>query len=350
MNRHTRSALTCLLLIFVLFGSAAFAQALRPYTISGEVRDEFGQPAAGIMVCAFPDSRDPNRPIFCGYSDEKGRFTIKPAKPGLYGLFYNSDAYAQQNRSFYKHDGAKIPEVNLRDDAPDQTATVTLSPKNGVVTGSIKDAKTNLAVEDVQITMCLVSRPDVCVPVRAKDSKGRFRLLASPGPFTLKVAATGYEDWFGTAGSNDPISVASGSAIEFQVYLKRTQEAADLALHEAEKRAGINLPAPHQLSPKDGAEFNIYPRNTRLEWEPVDGAVSYSVEIDFCRGGQPRDAGCLNPQPLMLKGNAPMTGITSAGYDFYFIGASPGRWRVWAVDKEGREGFKSPWREFIYFR
>ena len=31
-----------------------------------------------------------------------------------------------------------------------------------------------------------------------------------------------------------------------------------------------------------------------------------------------------------------------------FVGAQPGRWRVWAVDKEGREGFKSPWRLFVY--
>jgi hypothetical protein len=135
-----------------------------------------------------------------------------------------------------------------------------------------------------------------------------------------------------------------------QVYLKRTKEAADVALSEAEKRAGVNLPAPHQLSPTDGTEFNIYPRTTKVEWEPVEGAVSYSVEIDFCRGGLPRDAGCQNPQPVRLSGNAPMTGITRTSYDFYFNGAQPGRWRVWAVDKEGREGFKSPWHGFIYFR
>jgi len=37
-----------------------------------------------------------------------------------------------------------------------------------------------------------------------------------------------------------------------------------------------------------------------------------------------------------------------AAAEFSFVGAQPGRWRVWAVDKEGREGFKSPWRRYVY--
>lgn len=40
--------------------------------------------------------------------------------------------------------------------------------------------------------------------------------------------------------------------------------------------------------------------------------------------------------------------VASPGYKFDFVGAQPGRWRVWAVDNEGREGEKSPWRTFTY--
>jgi hypothetical protein len=352
MRRSTRLASALLPLIFVAFLSTAVGQSPRYFTISGEVRDEFGQLSAGVMVCAFPDISDPNRGIICGQSDEKGRFIIRLTKPGKYGLFYNkaSDGYMSQNRPFYRHAQAVIPEVNLSENAPDQIAQVTLSPKNGAVTGSVRDALTNLAVEDVQITMCQVKRPEVCFATRSKNSKGRFEVLASPVPFTLKIAANGYEEWFGIAGSNDPIQVASGSTIEVEVYLKRREGASDLALNEAEKRVGVNLPAPGQRSPKDATEFNRFPRATKLEWEPVEGAVSYSVEIDVCQGGLPRTSGCKNPQPLLLKNNPPTTGIASTSYDFYFIGAQPGRWRVWAVDKEGREGFKSPWSVFIYLR
>lgn len=352
MKRSTRSASALLPLLFVLFLSTAHAQSPRYFTISGEVRDEFGQLTAGVMVCAFPDISNPTGPTICGYSDEKGRYIIRLTKPGKYGLFYNkaSDGYMAQNRLFYRHAQAKIPEVNLSEDAPDQIAMVTLSPKNGAVTGNVKDALTNLAVEDVQITMCQVNRPEICFSTEAKNSKGRFEVLASPVPFTLKFAANGYEEWFGIAGSNDPIHVASGSTIEVEVYLKRRAGASDLPLNEAEKRAGVNLPAPEQLSPKDATEFNRFPRATKLAWEPVEGAVSYSVEIDVCQGGLPRTSGCKNPQPLLLKSNPPTTGLASTSYDFYFIGAQPGRWRVWAVDKEGREGFKSPWSNFIYLR
>jgi hypothetical protein len=32
------------------------------------------------------------------------------------------------------------------------------------------------------------------------------------------------------------------------------------------------------------------------------------------------------------------------------MGAQPGRWRVWAMDKDRRPGVKSPWRRFIHSR
>ncbi|PYS29477.1 MAG: hypothetical protein DMF75_17235, partial [Acidobacteria bacterium] len=60
-------------------------------------------------------------------------------------------------------------------------------------------------------------------------------------------------------------------------------EAANRAISEAEKQTGINLPARKQLSPEDNHVFDIYPRLTKLEWEPVEGATWYAVELDFVR-------------------------------------------------------------------
>jgi hypothetical protein len=37
-------------------------------------------------------------------------------------------------------------------------------------------------------------------------------------------------------------------------------------------------------------------------------------------------------------------------YTFDFVGAQPGRWRVWALDKNGKPGQKSPWWTFHYTR
>ena len=43
------------------------------------------------------------------------------------------------------------------------------------------------------------------------------------------------------------------------------------------------LPAPQLLTPEDGAVMNHYPRKTTVNWEPVIGAVSYTVEISTVR-------------------------------------------------------------------
>jgi hypothetical protein len=138
--------------------------------------------------------------------------------------------------------------------------------------------------------------------------------------------------------------------MELNVYLKRRKETADAALNEAEKQVGVNLPAPVQQAPEHKAKFNHYPRKTILEWKAVEGAISYTVEVDYCQGFGSRKLDCVNPQPLTMKGSPQTTGIKNTSYEFSFIGAQPGRWRVWAVDKEGREGFKSSWRSFFYLK
>ncbi|MDV7399582.1 hypothetical protein RZS08_49670, partial [Arthrospira platensis SPKY1] len=48
------------------------------------------------------------------------------------------------------------------------------------------------------------------------------------------------------------------------------------------------LTAPQQLAPPDGSVFNNYPRTTTLQWAPVPGAESYTVEVDCfhcCQAG-----------------------------------------------------------------
>ena len=99
-------------------------------------------------------------------------------------------------------------------------------------------------------------------------------------------------------------------------------------------------------------EFDYYPRHTRLEWAPVEGAASYSVGVDFCNGRRGDAQGCTDPQPLsgLMKLNPKTSGIEGTAYEFDFIGAQPGLWHVWAVDAQGREGFKSPRRLFTYLR
>jgi hypothetical protein len=55
---------------------------------------------------------------------------------------------------------------------------------------------------------------------------------------------------------------------------------------------------------------------------------------------------------ILARHNGPHTPppkeTTSTEYQFDFVGAQPGRWRVSAVDDSGREGPKSDWWTFRY--
>jgi WD40 repeat protein len=94
------------------------------------------------------------------------------------------------------------------------------------------------------------------------------------------------------------------------------------------------LAAPWQLAPKDGSVFNQFPRKMTLRWAPVTGAAKYRVEVEFQSAGK--------WAPLRDKEVQPTE------HELEFIGAQPGRWRVWAVDDNGQGGHKSPWWTFRF--
>ncbi|MGH2769841.1 MAG: PASTA domain-containing protein, partial [Actinomycetota bacterium] len=104
---------------------------------------------------------------------------------------------------------------------------------------------------------------------------------------------------------------------------------------------GINTP-PRQLSPEDGATFKEVPRTITLAWEGVEGATSYFVEVQSCPNPSCTDA---NASPLRKEK------VTATKFTFQFVGAQPGRWRVWAVVGSGPgsvESEKSPWWGFKF--
>ena len=105
------------------------------------------------------------------------------------------------------------------------------------------------------------------------------------------------------------------------------------------------LPAPVQVSPSKGTVFNHFPRTTKLVWRPVAGASSYTVEIDCFHCCQ-KDKWCTEVgRTYKIQRN-----LTTTSYTFDFVGAQPGRWRVWAVGANGQSGVKSGWWEFRYTR
>lgn len=103
------------------------------------------------------------------------------------------------------------------------------------------------------------------------------------------------------------------------------------------------LTAPIQLSPANGTVFDHYPRTTTLQWSPVSGAANYTVEID-CYHCCQIDAWCTDIGQVWQV----VPRISTTSHTFDFVGAQPGRWRVWAVDAKGQVGPQSGWWEFRY--
>lgn len=327
------------------------------YIITGQVNDNDGKAVCGVRMCAFAADFDPTKPnmvIPCALSDDRGQFTIVVNKAGTYRVSYDYSArgFYPPSNAFFRQPSAPIPEVVLNDANVRASVTISMLPKNGMLVGKSVDAKTGLPVESVEFKMCHAANPEICWHTSAKSASGDFTIPAPHVPFILRAKADGFDDWLGPNGEDKeaPITVVPETRAELAVFLKRSATAAGKAVSDAEKHPGVHLAAPVQLSPADETVFNEYPRLTRLEWAPVEGAVSYAVEVDYCAGGMRNKPGCLNPQPLRIRNMPATAGIVATTYEFYFVGAQPGRWRVWAVDKEGREGFKSEWRRFVYLR
>jgi hypothetical protein len=339
----------------LLTAVAAFAG--RPaYVITGQVLDEKGAAACNVRVCAFAEDFDrskPNVPTPCALSDPRGQFAVSVERPGKYTLYYSYDGggYYSPYLPYFRSPSSPAPEVSVGEAGAAHPVTVTMLPRNGLLAGTGVDDETGLPIENLEFTLCHADAPNVCWATSAKSAEGKFKVPAAHVPFTFRVRAEGYEDWLGAAGAERaPVSVAAGTTLELNVRMRRSAAGAGRALGEAEKREGLHLPAPAQKAPADGSVFNHYPRLTRLEWASVEGAASYAVEVDFCSGRRKNTADCSNPQPLRISANPPTSSIEGTAYEFHFVGAQPGRWRVWAVDGEGREGFKSPWRLFVYLQ
>ena len=344
--------MTLLVTTLMLVASVQGLQDAQTYNISGEVRGSDGKPAAGVSIYVASEVLSPNEPrpvIRPVGSDANGHFMVKVDRPGRYRVAYRDEehGYMPQFTPFFTDPNNPPTYIELTEASPQAHVNILMS-KNGVIKGQAIDGQTQLPIENLMFVLCLTDRKIPCWRTSRKSPDGKFSVPTPFEPFTLMVSAEGYESWGGLNGNDptEPISVASATDLELRPILKRTTEAANRALSEAEKRPGINLPAPQLLSPADNQVFSIFPRATLLEWKPVEGAVSYAVDIEVCQARtRPQ---CSDPQPMFGPANAPTRNITSTSYQFNFAGAQPGRWRVWAVDKDGREGFKSEWRIFVY--
>jgi len=344
-----------LISVLVLVVPLTFAQSKSPYTISGEARDDSAKLLPGISVCAVLTAGGVVnvRDRTCTETDAQGHFKIEDLQPGPYQIFgeAKSEGYMPQYLPFYRNPSLPIPQAMLSVDNPSAAVALNVGPKSGLITGRVIDEDTDKPVQDfvVWAWQARVANAHTHYVVNGSRS-GRFKMYAPPVPFELRVKSEGFEDWFMVLpGTNRPGSllVRANSTADFAVYLKRKNPA---AVGPTKEDISPRLPAPVQVSPLDRATLDNFPRATKLEWAPVTGAASYAVEVESCwrvrtewRKYVPENGQCFNPSPYLEK-----LRLGDTSYEFAFKGAQPGRWRVWAIDKDSRPGIKSNWRKFEY--
>ena len=355
MRRSSYPALFAIATLILLTAFSSPAQTTADYVITGRVVDESNRGIGGVWVFAKPHDyhqvQGALRVARRALTDNNGIFSIPVGRPAHYELFPEKSGagYFVQFSPVFRHPAVPIAEVVLTDTDKTASAVVTLAPKNGILIGKSIDANTGRPIEALHVLFCLSTDPKVCWSTSVKNASGEFKILTPHVPFTIRAWARGYDPWFGLDGfqNNQSISVASGTAMEVLFNLKRRPKTFNRPLNESEKQRSVNLQAPTQSSPADRVELKgSVPRRMRLEWQPVEGAVSYRVEVDYCDGLVKSRRECLNPQPH--PGMKRPIRVIGNSHEFSFVGAQPGRWRVWAIDKTGQEGFKSPWWTFFF--
>jgi hypothetical protein len=325
--------------------TAASARTNEPaQLILGQVFNAEGLPVSNARVIAYPVM--PLEGVLpAAVSDKEGRFSIAVEQMGKFVLAASKmeEGYPNPVNAFYNPTPDALTEVMVEGNQAPPFVTIRLGAKAGKITGRIVDAETNQPVGEVRISLCRVQAPNYCQRHTAQQPLERFQFLVPAVPFTMHVSAPGYEDWYGNDGTRPELfQVAADSVREFNISLQR------LSTKSGDDQMRPALDAPSPLLPADGAELDYFPRTTRLEWASVAGAASYVVEVEFCEGGKRDVKECKNPQALQNRHNPPPSGIKTTSYEFEFIGAQPGRWRVWAVDEQGRAGAKSDWSTFFY--
>lgn len=194
--------------------------------------------------------------------------------------------------------------------------------------------------EGESLRMSLLVGPDG----RTRD----ISVLETNSPKLANEAARVMKDWRFRPASASGASVEAKGVFELgrpdpNVSTKSSNPSLPVtpqALSSASSPTDGTLPAPKLISPYDGAVFDGIPRRTICRWEPSPGAASYLFEWDFSSDGV-WDSVAKNRLGMGFL-------VQGTEYSFDFVGAQPGRWRVWPISATGQRGTPSEWRGFRY--
>jgi hypothetical protein len=221
-------------LLVLLAGALCFtAEGQNPQTVSsavvkGQVLNLEGLPVSHVVVTAqIVPGRQGILPT--AFADEAGKFSLQLEQPGKYliSAWREEEDYPDRSLMAYGPPAVPLPEVVIEEGLVDQSVTVYLGPKAGRLTAQVFNAETNQPIENGQIDLTQRNTDRVMFVQQCPFANGGFQLLAPAGPFTLKVYAPGYKEWYGDGRLKEQPAVfliGPGDTQEIMILLQAANE------------------------------------------------------------------------------------------------------------------------------
>ena len=112
--------------------------------------------------------------------------------------------------------------------------------------------------------------------------------------------------------------------------------------------ACASLGAPRLVSPEEGAVLTFFPHLVDFQWAPVAGAARYRIEFDGYNCGSRADQWCYEVNRRVARAHEVSAPKYTSNNEL--LGNQPWRWRVSAIDKQGRPDTPTVWRQLVFYQ
>ena len=190
--------------------------------IEGVVLDDIGNPLAGAKVHAELNGVAMAKAIRYVKSDQNGFFLIDRLEFGTYyvGGMKEEDGYGSTDWSFF-NDKAH-PTVQISAQARIADVVLSLGPKAGILTGTVRDVVTG---KPISASFDLVQVKDRTKWMGIGVGPDFRVLIPSSKDIEVKVSAPGYDSWVypGPNLAPQPLRMEPGSETHLDILLSPTQ-------------------------------------------------------------------------------------------------------------------------------
>ena len=191
--------------------------------ITGKVVDAQGRPIADVRVMAEVPGT-PSVTVPQTNTDANGNFRIENLLPALYTLhtMKEVEGYARSDYDLYR-EGIN-DETTIRVYADEVTPNIVIQlQKAAVLKGRVVDGSTGKPIEHFGVILAQVADPKRFLQMGA--IKGEFRAVVPALPITVRVFASGYEEWRYKTDRDDSLFLAAGTTRELNVVMRPSKEA-----------------------------------------------------------------------------------------------------------------------------